>query len=92
MRLTATTREGAPVAELEVGPEGARLTTSRDPGLQAVLEELQAEPHLPLTIRQTVGGARHVSCKRLTPQDPDYWQALAEALTRKTGYRVDEAR
>ena len=84
MRLTATTREGAPVAELEVGPEGARL--------EAVLEELRQAPHLPLTIRQTVGGARHVSCKRLTPQDPDYWQALAEALTRKTGYRVHEAR
>lgn len=90
MRLLASTREGEPVAELELHPGGVRVE-SRDPRLAALVAELQAAPHLPLTVRRDVGGARHVSCRRLTPGDADYWQALAEAITRRTGYVVRAA-
>jgi hypothetical protein len=53
--------------------------------LAAALAKLQAEAHLPLTIRKDVGDNRSISLKRLTPGDADYWQALAEALDRQYG-------
>ena len=96
MRLYAWTRPderggSVLVGTIEVGPAGARLETCRDPGLAAVFAEVAAQDYLPLTIRQQVGASRHVRNERLTPSDAQYWRALAEALSRRTGHKVTDA-
>lgn len=96
MRLYAWTRAderggSALVGEIEVTPAGVAIAHCRDPHLAAMLETLTAEDHLPLTIRQEVNGSRHVRCERKTLADTDYWRALAEALTRRTGHTVTDS-
>lgn len=96
MRLYAWARAdergaAALVGQIELGASGARLVECRDPDLATALEALNREAYLPLTIRQLVGGARHVRCERLTPSDADYWRALAENLTRRTGHTITDS-
>lgn len=96
MKLYAWTRPderggAALVGTIDVGPHGARLASCRDPELAAVLTLLSREAYLPLTVRQLVDGARHVRCERLTPADEDYWRALAEGLSRRTGHVVTDS-
>jgi hypothetical protein len=96
MRLYAWTRPderggAAMVGIIEVGPTGATLESCRDPELASALAQLSAETHLPLTVRQMVGGSRHVRAERLKPGDADYWRALAEGLTRRTGHSVTDS-
>lgn len=96
MRLYAWTRPderggAALVGTIEVGPAGATLESCRDPELASALALLSGEAHLPLTVRQVVGGARHVRAERLSPGDAEYWRALAEGLSRRTGHLVTES-
>lgn len=96
MRLYAWNRPderggAALLGTIEVTADGVALRDCRDPHLAAALDGLLKEPHLPLTIRQVVGGARHVRCERLKLGDADYWRAIAEALARKTGHVVTDS-
>lgn len=96
MRLYAWTRPdgrggAAMVGVIEVGPAGVTLESCRDPQLATALELLSGEAYLPLTVRQMVGGSRHVRAERLKPGDPDYWRALAEGLSRRTGHAVTDS-
>lgn len=96
MRLYAwtvpdTRGPSALVAEIEwTGPSG-QLLNCRDPKLAEAFSELTRAPHLPLTVRRLVGASRHVSCERLSPSDADYWRALAEGLSRRTGHLVTDS-
>jgi hypothetical protein len=76
------------VGTIEVEGAAVRLAECRDPALERALGALLDESYLPLTVRQSLDGARHVRCERLTPADADYWRALAEGLTRRTGHAV----
>lgn len=79
--------EAQPVAELESDARGVRVVRA-EPVVSALVTELGRQPHLPLTLREEREGHRYVTCKRLTPADPDYWQAFAEAVQRRLGLRV----
>lgn len=79
------------VAEIEWSGSSARLLSCRDPELADAFAELTGAPYLPLTVRRLVGASRHVSCERLQPADADYWRALAEGLSRRTGHLVTDS-
>lgn len=95
MRLYAWNRPderggSALLGTIDVTPDGVSLADCRDPQLATALDALLKEAHLPLTIRQLVDGARHVRCERMKPGDADYWRALAEGLSRRTGHVITE--
>jgi hypothetical protein len=78
-------REDAMVGRLQLDDHGGKVVGEADLALQAALVELAREPYLPLTVRAEVEGRRFVRCDRLTPGEPGYWAALADALQRRTG-------
>ncbi|MDB5098101.1 MAG: hypothetical protein JWM80_2522 [Cyanobacteria bacterium RYN_339] len=81
-------RRGTPPQRVGVlqAREGVYALAEGPPELASALAKAQAEPHLPLTIRQDVNGNRSISLKRLSPGEPDYWRALGEALERQVGF------
>lgn len=86
-------RPNVHVADIGVGPKGARLISAGDPGigddLRAALAELSARPFLPAMGEGTEGGGTSFGVNETKPGDEQYAWAVAGFLRERTGFKYD---